>query len=102
LSPFSWQKKPPSAHYDRGCESRYFLRINGHPPASLSSLQLSPNSSSIASGATQNFTATGTFSDGSTSDMTVSVQWSSSDSTVATVGSTGVANGLGIGVVVIT
>src|SRR6266852_7285584 len=28
---FSWQKKPPSAHYDRGCESRYFLRINGHP-----------------------------------------------------------------------
>src|SRR5713226_3204719 len=29
---FSWQKKPPSAHYDRGCESRYFLRINGHPP----------------------------------------------------------------------
>jgi uncharacterized protein YjdB len=70
--------------------------------ASLSSLQLSPNSSSIASGAAQNFTATGTFSDGSTSDMTASVQWSSSDSTVATVGSTGVANGLGIGVVVIT
>src|SRR5713226_117768 len=30
---FSWQKKPPSAHYDRGCESRYFLRINGHPRA---------------------------------------------------------------------
>src|SRR2546422_298562 len=53
---------------------------------SLSALQLSPNSSSIASGATQNFTATGTFSDGSTSDMTVSVQWSSSDSTVAAVG----------------
>src|SRR5712692_75428 len=32
---FSWQKKPPSAHYDRGCESRYFLRINGHPPSKL-------------------------------------------------------------------
>src|SRR6266852_9504074 len=32
---FSWQKKPPSAHYDRGCESRYFLRINGHPHPAL-------------------------------------------------------------------
>src|ERR1039458_1098546 len=28
---FSWQKKPPSVPYDRGCASRYFLRINGHP-----------------------------------------------------------------------
>jgi len=24
-------EKLPSAHYGRGCESRYFLRINGHP-----------------------------------------------------------------------
>src|ERR1039458_1318925 len=28
---FFLAEKPPSAHYDRGCESRYFLRINGHP-----------------------------------------------------------------------
>src|SRR5713101_4860695 len=39
---FSWQKKPPSAHYDRGCESRYFLRINGHPPFSRQSPKIPP------------------------------------------------------------
>src|SRR5215470_16200146 len=31
---FSW-RKIPSAHYGRGVESRYFLRINGHPQGSL-------------------------------------------------------------------
>jgi hypothetical protein len=28
---FSWRKLQPSAHYDRGLESRYFQLINGHP-----------------------------------------------------------------------
>src|ERR1019366_9155269 len=31
---FFLAEKLPSAHYDRGCESRYFLRINGYPRSS--------------------------------------------------------------------
>ena len=31
----------PSAHYHRGCESRYFLRINGHPPGLSQACQMS-------------------------------------------------------------
>src|SRR6266704_6277130 len=54
---------------------------------SLSSLQVTPGTMSISAGATQQFTATGKFSDGSSKDMTSSVQWSSSDSTFATVNS---------------
>src|SRR6266852_3604872 len=44
---FSWQKKPPSAHYDRGCESRYFLRINGHPQRLYPQSQIMWNGSTL-------------------------------------------------------
>src|SRR6266849_833545 len=48
---FSWQKKPPSAHYDRGCESRYFLRINGHPPGSVQTAYNSTDTNALSAGA---------------------------------------------------
>src|SRR6266852_7783836 len=69
---------------------------------SLSSLQVTPATMSISAGATQQFTATGKFSDGSSKDMTSSVQWSSSDSTFATVNSAGAASGVAVGVVTVT
>jgi uncharacterized protein YjdB len=65
-------------------------------------LRLSPGSTSIAAGAAQPFTASGTFSDGTSKDVTSSVQWSSSDTNVASVSSTGMASGVAIGVVTIT
>jgi len=53
-------------------------------PAGLVSIAVSPSSPSVSVGATQFFTATGTFSDNSTQTLD-SVTWSSSDSTIGAI-----------------
>ena len=59
---------------------------------------MSPANPSISQSQTQQFTATGTYSDGSSKDITTTVVWSSSNTTVATVGAnTGMATGVGAG-----
>jgi uncharacterized protein YjdB len=63
----------------------------GSPPAVLQSIQVSPVGPSIAAGLSQQFTATGKYSDNSSKDLTNSATWSSSDASVATVSSTGMA-----------
>src|SRR5258708_5006304 len=65
---------------------------------SLTSIAITPNPASVAVGSTIPFTATGTYSDTSTSNITTQVTWSSlpiaSATIVATTGvATGVANG---------
>jgi uncharacterized protein YjdB len=70
-------------------------------PAVMQGLQVTPGSVSTAVGSTQQFTAKGSFSDGSSKDLTSSVQWSSSDTTVAGVNSSGLASGAAVGVVTI-
>lgn len=55
----------------------------------LKALAISPANPVIAVGATQGFKATATFSDNSTGDATASSDWSSSDSTVATIQTAG-------------
>src|SRR5207248_3443552 len=52
---------------------------------------------SIAKGPTTQFTATGTFSDGSTQNLTTSVAWASSNASAATISASGLATGTGIG-----
>jgi hypothetical protein len=52
---------------------------------SLVSIALSPASPTLAVNGTQQFTATGTFSDGSTQDITSSCNWSFSNVSIATV-----------------
>jgi hypothetical protein len=52
----------------------------------LQSISVSPSTGSVAPAATIQLTATGTFDDGSTSNVTSKSQWQSSDTTVATVG----------------
>jgi hypothetical protein len=62
--------------------------------ANLSSIAITPANGSIAQGTTLQLTATGTFNDGGTHNLTRQVTWSSSDTTVATVGAgTGIASG---------
>jgi phospholipase C len=51
----------------------------------LASITVNPANPSIALGTTQQFTATGTFTDGSTQDLTTSAAWGSSNTVVATV-----------------
>ena len=69
-------------------------------PATLVSLAVTPTAPSIARGLTQQFVATGTFSDGSTQVLTSTVTWSSSNTVVASIanaGSPGLATGLSVG-----
>jgi uncharacterized protein YjdB len=68
----------------------------------LTSISVAPNPASIASGATQQFTATGTYSDGSTQNLTSTANWSSSQTSVATIASGGLATGVGVGTATIT
>lgn len=68
----------------------------------LNSITVTPSSASIATGQTQAFTANGIFSDGSTTDITFSVVWSSSATSIATVNSKGLATGSSAGLATIT
>ena len=68
----------------------------GTGSAALQSITLSPASASISVGATQQFTATGHYSDGGTQNLTSSARWSSSVSSVATI-SAGLATGVAAG-----
>lgn len=68
----------------------------------LAALSVSPAAATINVGASQQFAATGTFSDASTQDMTAEVAWDSSSTSVATVSSTGRAVGVFAGSATIT
>lgn len=63
-------------------------------PAALVSLQLTPTDPSVPLGLTQQFTATGSYTDSSVQDLTSSVTWSSSSPSVATVSDSGGTKGL--------
>jgi type II secretory pathway component GspD/PulD (secretin) len=66
--------------------------------ATLRSIAITPAAASIARDSTQQFTATGTFSDGSKQDVTTSVTWSISNDNVATVRTaSGLSRGLAVG-----
>jgi uncharacterized protein YjdB len=64
----------------------------------LKSIAVTPASPSIVAGSTQEFTATGSYSDNSTKNLTTSVTWKSSNTAFATIGSaTGLAAGVAAG-----
>src|SRR5439155_8560149 len=65
--------------------------------ANLSTIDVTPTDPSIANGTTQQFTATGTYSDSTTQDLTTQVTWSSSNTALATIDSAGVATWLATG-----
>jgi len=65
--------------------------------ATLVSLAIAPLNSSMPAGAVKQFSATGTFSDTSTQDMTQSVLWSSLAPAVATIDNTGLVTSLTTG-----
>jgi Bacterial Ig-like domain (group 2) len=71
-------------------------------PVVLSSMAISPSAPNLVVGTTQQFTATGLYSDGSTHNLSASASWSSSNSQVATVSSTGLATVKQGGAVTIT
>ena len=74
----------------------------GAPSPTLTSISVTPTSSTIEEGQTQQFTATGSFDDGSTADLTSTATWTSSNETVATIDASGLATGLAKGTTNIT
>ena len=68
----------------------------------LNSIAVTPATATIGEGGTQAFTATGSYSDSSTQNLTTSVTWSSSLNTVATISAIGIATGNGGGTATIT
>ena len=65
--------------------------------ATLTSIAVTPANPAIVKGATQQFTATGTFTDASTQNITNSVTWNSLNSAVAAISGSGLATGMGVG-----
>jgi uncharacterized protein YjdB len=63
----------------------------------LISIAVVPATPTIAAGTTQQFTAVGIFSDGSTVDITTTVTWNSSDPSVATISNAAGTSGLAVG-----
>jgi hypothetical protein len=60
--------------------------------ATLTSITVTPSNSAINLGSSQTFSAQGSFTDGSTVNITVQVVWSSSDVAVAAINSSGTAS----------
>jgi hypothetical protein len=65
--------------------------------ATLTSIAVTPSNPTISLGSTQLFDAKGTFTDGSVVDITVQVAWTSSDVTVATIKTNGLASSASTG-----
>ena len=63
----------------------------------VTAIAVSPSTASIATGATQQFTALATYNDGSQGDVTASATWTAGNTSVATVNGSGLATGIGAG-----
>lgn len=84
--------------------TNYWVDVLFRPTAAatLVAVTVTPASASVINGATRQFIATGTYSDGSTADISAQATWTSSDPTKATVNSSGLAVGAGVGSATIT
>ena len=84
--------------------ANYYVDVLFSPgtPPTLSSIALMPVSQTISTGATQQFTAMGTYSDGSTQNISSQAAWASSSTAAATISGTGLATAVGPGTTTIT
>jgi len=71
-------------------------------PPNLVSITVVPNAASLSTGATQQLSATGTYTDGSTQNLTASSVWASSNSSVIRVSNAGLATAVATGNTTIT
>ena len=79
--------------------SNYWVDVvfTSGPAPTLTSIAVTPANPTIQIGVTQQFTATGTYSDNSTQNLTSQVTWASATPAVASVNATGLATGLSAG-----
>jgi hypothetical protein len=86
-----------------GTATRDFsIVVNPAGVVTLVSIAVTPVNPTINIGATQQFTATGTYSDSSTSNITSQVSWTSGTPARATINNAGLATGLTAGTTVIS
>ena len=71
-------------------------------PATLVSMTISPPNATVATGNSLQYTATGTYTDGSTQNLTGVSTWTSSDPAVSSISSSGLATALADGTVTIS
>ncbi|MBN2078720.1 MAG: Ig-like domain-containing protein [Spirochaetes bacterium] len=81
--------------------NRYDIEVTSVTISSLTITPRDPVAYVIAFGTTQQFTATGTFSDASTQDLTDQVDWTSSDTDIATIDANGLSTTVSTGDTVI-
>jgi hypothetical protein len=82
----------------------YWVDVMFTPAAvpTLTSIAVTPANPTVTVGGTQQFTATGTYSDASTQNLTSQVTWGSSSTGVATVTAGGLATGVATGTATIS
>lgn len=84
-----------------GAASGYTYLYVTTPPVTLLSIAVTPSSATVQETATQQFIATGSYSDGSSQNLTTSATWTSSNGSVGFVsnlsGSKGLATGMAAG-----
>lgn len=73
------------------------LTVTATATKQLASISVTPAAASINTGTTQQLTATGKYTDNTTADLTSSVTWVSSNSTLAAVNSSGLVNAVAVG-----
>jgi phospholipase C len=66
------------------------------PAPTLSSIAVTPANASVTQGTSQQFRATGTYSDNSTRDLTATAMWTSSAPSVVTISAGGLASSVGV------
>lgn len=87
----------------KGTTGSASLTINVVPAqATLSSISISVSGTTITAGGTRQVSATGTYSDGKTANITTLVTWASSSTSVGTINSSGVFSALAEGKTTIT
>ena len=72
------------------------------PAPTLSSIAVTPTNPTVLVGAGQQFTATGTYSDTSTQNLSSQVTWTSSNTASATINASGLATGVSVGTTTIS
>ena len=79
--------------------SNYWVDVvfNSGPAPTLTSIAVTPVNPAIPAGSSQQFTATGTYSNGSTQNITSQVTWTSSSTGVASINTSGLATGVAAG-----
>ncbi len=79
--------------------SNYWVDVvfSSGPAPTLNSIAVTPANPTIQAGGTQQFTATGSYSDSSTQNITNQVTWASATTTVATINASGLASGVAQG-----